>query len=229
MVDVVTFCGNCGNPSGDAADRFCRKCGGPLDHATAAGVGPSIDAPPPPYPSSTPPPPPYPAGAPPTFRQQSMNGLAIASLVLGILWLYWLGSILALVFGYIARKQIDRSNGNEKCRGLATAGIVLGWVGIGLAVVGIVVGIFVFAAGNTHSSGNVPSVNSTSQSQDCSAEKDTLSTALEAYKAETGAYPTSMSQLTTGQYALLRTAPADYAFDSLGNVRAIPDNPGGCT
>src|SRR5688572_14502250 len=31
------------------------------------------------------------------------NGLAIASLVLGILWLWWIGSILALVFGYIAK------------------------------------------------------------------------------------------------------------------------------
>ena len=27
------------------------------------------------------------------------NGLAIASMVLGILWIYWIGSILALVFG----------------------------------------------------------------------------------------------------------------------------------
>ena len=27
-------------------------------------------------------------------------------MVLGILWLYWVGSILALVFGYIAKNQI---------------------------------------------------------------------------------------------------------------------------
>jgi hypothetical protein len=57
-----------------------------------------------------------------------INRLAIASLVFGILWLFWLGSILALIFGYLARKQIrERGEGGEN---LALAGIVLGWVGI---------------------------------------------------------------------------------------------------
>ena len=34
--------------------------------------------------------------------------MAIASMVLGILWIVWIGSILALVFGYVAKSQIDR-------------------------------------------------------------------------------------------------------------------------
>lgn len=63
-----------------------------------------------------------------------INGLAVASLVLGILWLMWVGSILALVFGYIAKGQIDRSPHTEGGRGLAVAGIVLGWVGVGSLV-----------------------------------------------------------------------------------------------
>jgi hypothetical protein len=71
--------------------------------------------------------------------QQRTNGLAIASMVLGILWLYWIGSILALVFGYIARRQI-RERG-ESGGGMATAGIVLGWIGVGFIVVAVVVGI----------------------------------------------------------------------------------------
>jgi hypothetical protein len=58
------------------------------------------------------------------------NGLAIAALVCGILWLYWIGSILALVFGYVAKSQIDRSGGAQGGRGMAIAGIVLGWVGV---------------------------------------------------------------------------------------------------
>ncbi len=66
------------------------------------------------------------------------NGLAIASLVLGILWLYWVGSILALIFGYVAKGQIDRSRGAEGGRGLAIAGIVLGWVGVGILVLLVV-------------------------------------------------------------------------------------------
>jgi len=66
------------------------------------------------------------------------NGLAIASMVLGILWIYWIGSILALVFGYVAKRQI-RERG-EAGGGMATAGIVLGWVGVGILVLAFVVG-----------------------------------------------------------------------------------------
>jgi Domain of unknown function (DUF4190) len=69
-------------------------------------------------------------------QQPKTNGLAVASLVLGIIWIYWIGSILALIFGYNAKGQIDRSNGMQGGRGLAVAGIVLGWVGVGtLAIV----------------------------------------------------------------------------------------------
>jgi hypothetical protein len=64
------------------------------------------------------------------------NGLAIASMVLGIIWLYWLGSILAVIFGHIALSQIKRSNQGGK--GMAVAGLVLGYIGLAvLIVVGI--------------------------------------------------------------------------------------------
>ena len=69
------------------------------------------------------------------------NGLAIASLVLGVLWMYGLGSILALVFGYSAKGNIDRSNGRETGRGMAVAGIVLGWIGVGLLLLVILVAV----------------------------------------------------------------------------------------
>lgn len=84
-----------------------------------------------------------PANAAPPSR--STNGFAVASLVLGIVWLWWAGSILALVFGYIGKSQIDRSPTTESGRGLAVAGIVLGWVGVGILAVFIIlflVGVF---------------------------------------------------------------------------------------
>jgi hypothetical protein len=81
---------------------------------------PESAAPPPPTVAYTPAPP-----------QQSTNGFAIASMVLGILWLWWIGSILALVFGYKARNEIDASDGAQGGRGMATAGIILGWIGVG--------------------------------------------------------------------------------------------------
>ncbi len=66
------------------------------------------------------------------------NGLAVASMVLGILWLWWVGSILALVFGMIAKSQIESSGGTQQGRGMAISGIVLGWVGVGILLVFIV-------------------------------------------------------------------------------------------
>ena len=98
-------------------------------------------------PGSAPPMHPAPPGyyGPPASQgqKQSTNGFAIASMVLGIVWIYWIGSILALVFGYIARKQIDESNGREGGRSMAVAGIVLGWVGIGVLALIIVLVVLV--------------------------------------------------------------------------------------
>ena len=80
--------------------------------------------------AADPPPPGQPAAA---FSQ--VNGLAIASLVLAVLWFAGIGAVLALVFGYRARSQIKNSAGTQTGSGLATAGIILGWIGITLPVV----------------------------------------------------------------------------------------------
>lgn len=67
------------------------------------------------------------------------NGMAIASLVLGIgglTVLPLLGSILAILFGYIARREI-RENPGVAGDGLALAGIVMGWIAVGLVVLGV--------------------------------------------------------------------------------------------
>ncbi|MGH2808212.1 MAG: DUF4190 domain-containing protein, partial [Actinomycetota bacterium] len=90
-----------------------------------------------PPPGAPPPPPgtqPYATGpyqpAYPAYQPPPTNGMAIAALISGILWFFWIGSIVALVMGYVAKQQIDASNGTQAGRGLAIAGIVLGWVGI---------------------------------------------------------------------------------------------------
>ena len=79
------------------------------------------------------------------------NGFAIASLVLGIVWLYWIGSILALIFGYVAKRQIDRAGGAETGRGMAIAGIVLGWVGVAVLVAFL---LYVVLGGDLDTSSN---------------------------------------------------------------------------
>jgi hypothetical protein len=68
--------------------------------------------------------------------------MSIASMVLGILWIYWIGSILALIFGYIARRQIRESG--QVGGGMAVAGIVLGWIGVGTLV--LIIGVYAIGA-----------------------------------------------------------------------------------
>ena len=77
------------------------------------------------------------------------NGLAIASLVLGILWLYWIGSILAVIFGHIGLSQAKRTG--QSGRGLAIAGLVLGYIGIAFLVLLI---ILVAAGGGVDDNGD---------------------------------------------------------------------------
>jgi hypothetical protein len=76
----------------------------------------------------------------------STNGFAVAALVLGIIGipavLVLVGlllAVLALIFGLVARSQIQRSGGAQGGGGMAVAGIVLGGVGIVLEVIIIVV------------------------------------------------------------------------------------------
>jgi hypothetical protein len=62
------------------------------------------------------------------------NGMAVASLVLGLVglvtfWLVAVPNILAIVFGFVGRNQIRNSGGVQEGDGLAIAGIVLGIVG----------------------------------------------------------------------------------------------------
>jgi hypothetical protein len=54
--------------------------------------------------------------------------LAIASLVLGILWLCGVGSLLAIIFGGVALGVT--SGGRKGGRGFAVAGLVLGIIGL---------------------------------------------------------------------------------------------------
>jgi hypothetical protein len=108
---------------------------------------------PPPMTSYVPPPGPFQQGMPYGYAgppPQSTNGLAIASMILGILWLYWIGSALALIFGFIALKQIRQRNQGGK--GMAIAGVVLGFVGAATLVLVIIVAI---VASNNNNNGDV--------------------------------------------------------------------------
>jgi hypothetical protein len=74
--------------------------------------------------------------------QRSTNGLAIASLVLSILTLVGIGSILGIIFGFVSRRQIKRSNGIQKGEGLATAGISVGFLTLALVLLAVAIPTF---------------------------------------------------------------------------------------
>jgi uncharacterized membrane protein len=77
------------------------------------------------------------------------NALAITSLCCGIAQLIFgiFSGIPAIIFGHIARRQIRETG--EQGNGMATAGIVLGWVGVALTAL-VVVFLIVFAAAIFH-------------------------------------------------------------------------------
>jgi hypothetical protein len=83
------------------------------------------------------------------------NGSAIVSVVLGVLWFAGIGSLLALVFGYKARREIKNSAGSQKGSGLATAGIILGWIGIAILAIVVVGGALTIAV-DAGSGGGAP-------------------------------------------------------------------------
>jgi hypothetical protein len=58
------------------------------------------------------------------------NGLAIAAMIAGILWFTWIGAVLGVIFGHVARRQIGEANGWQRGDGMALAGMVLGYSGL---------------------------------------------------------------------------------------------------
>jgi len=122
---------------------------------------PPASVPPPPPPTAPAAPgaftaPPPPAGGAVAPRT---DGMAIASLIcsFGILVFSCFGivtSILAVVFAKKAERNIANSGGQLGGEGLAKAGKIIGWIGIGLWAVGVVFLIVLVIISATTSNSN---------------------------------------------------------------------------
>lgn len=120
----MKLCPNCSKANEDFA-TICIECASLLPNESGYNTYGSIDQP----------------------QQLKTNGFAIASLVLGIsafllvccCGLSIIPSILAVVFGFLSKNKIRNSMGFEKGDGLALAGIILGFVGIALALFSLMV------------------------------------------------------------------------------------------
>ena len=76
------------------------------------------------------------------------NIWAIVSLISGILaWVgvFGLGGIAAVITGHIAKDQIRKSSGTMSGDGMATAGLVLGYLNLALALLAVCLLVLVFA------------------------------------------------------------------------------------
>ena len=111
--------------------------------------------PPPPGGYGYPPPPPGGYGYQPLPPAAGTNGMAIASLVCSLLGLLCgIGSILGLIFGFMALGQINKTG--QGGRGMAMAGIVIGAISL---VLSIVVGIiFAMNGSGSNTKSSAPAV-----------------------------------------------------------------------
>ena len=151
-------------------------------YGTSNVPSPITPPPPPPPPAAPPAPPPsapgyaapYPTAPPSYYPRSRTSGLAVSSLVLGILGFFFVTAILAVIFGHVSLSQIKRSLGAISGRGMAIAGLVLGYLWLAFFVV-----IIVLAA---------TGVIQTATEEECRNDRFALFGAEEAYFAAEGHY-----------------------------------------
>jgi hypothetical protein len=89
------------------------------------------------------------------FAGQRTNGMAIAALICGVcqIFFWFFSGIPAIVLGHLARRQIRQTG--EAGSGMALAGMILGYVGLALTVLFVIVIVALVAAAG-HSGGFNP-------------------------------------------------------------------------
>ena len=77
------------------------------------------------------------------------SSLAVVSLIFGILayvFLPGIGALVAVICGHSARSEIRRAPpGSIDGDGIALAGLILGWIQIGLALIALAIAVLVIA------------------------------------------------------------------------------------
>ena len=120
----MVFCNTCGHEIQQDGSKFCPKCGIHLPQA----------APPTATTPST-------VSLPVAALAPETSGLAIGSLICGILFFIFPSAIAAVVMGHISRAEIRRSGGRKTGEGMALAGLVLGYIGVSIIPILIIAAI----------------------------------------------------------------------------------------
>jgi hypothetical protein len=91
-------------------------------------------------------PPPYPPYQPAPVQNSTTATISLIAGLLGLTIFPFVGSVIAVITGHMAKGEIARSGNTLGGSSAATWGLVLGYVGIGLSVLGLcAVGALVFA------------------------------------------------------------------------------------
>jgi hypothetical protein len=102
-------------------ERFCRACG-----RDSAAPAPTV--------------PPAQFGATPVSGEPAeTSGKAIISLICGLFFFFFPASIVAIIFGHLSLSEIKKSAGRLGGQGLAVAGLVLGYAGVAIIPVVLII------------------------------------------------------------------------------------------
>ena len=90
---------------------------------------------------------PYRPGNPPAVAHT--NQMAVASLVCGIcqIFFWFVAGVPAIVFGHVARRQIRQTG--EAGSGMATAGLIMGYIGVLGPIIAFIAAIAIFSAASS--------------------------------------------------------------------------------
>jgi type IV pilus assembly protein PilA len=129
------------------------------------------------------------SGMPPGNPQTS--GKAIGSLVCGILFFFLPAAIAAVVMGHLSLSDIKRSAGRLGGKGMAIAGLVLGYLGLSFIPILIIAAIAI---------PNLLRAKMAANEASAVASLRTINTACATYATEHKSFPSTMAKLGPGAH-----------------------------
>jgi len=156
----MKVCPTCGKANEDAA-AFCNGCGTNLSLAVTGT--------------------PVPVGA------QQTSGMALASLIFGLFFFIFPAPVLAVILGHISNSQIRKSAGRLKGAGMSLAGMILGYVGIALVPIILIIAAVAIP--------NLVKAKMTANEATAVYNLRNIATAAVKYQSAYNTYPSGLSAL----------------------------------
>lgn len=184
------FCPSCGVEV-DKQAKFCKDCGASTRSPDAENPNHASQSAP---------------------LQQQTSGFAISSMILGILGIVigWIiltiPSILAVIFGHVARGKIRRSGGAITGDGMALAGLIMGYSVITIAGIGILAAI------------STPAYQEYTVRAKIHGVDNSIRAAVTTYVGRTNQLPLSKSELGLTLDASSREIVSSINIDSSGRI-----------